>query len=184
MVLIPHKSLNMVRNSQNVTVNIGTYCESLGTRTLQSTILTNVWIFPSSKIPVWWSLQVHTYSPELSCFMWDGCRSPLLSDQTYQTPSPSQAPTQERGSATRDSACAWAPGEGRALSYTMISREMVIVMFTARVSTAQTFRALQCHFTKQPPTSRTSVRRISWIHAGGTAVTFCCDEPGAVEVFN
>lgn len=29
MVLIPHKSLNMVRNSQNVTVNIGTYCKWL-----------------------------------------------------------------------------------------------------------------------------------------------------------
>lgn len=61
MVLMPHKSLNMVRNSQNVTVNVGTYCKRLGKkRKLQSTILTNFWIFQGTKLPVWWGLQVNT----------------------------------------------------------------------------------------------------------------------------
>lgn len=121
---------------------------------------------------------------ELSCFVWDRCRSPLLSDQTYQTLSPSQAPTPKYASAACDSACAWACGEGRAFSHTMISREMVLVMFMAQVSTAQTFRALRCQFPKHPPTSCTWVKSISWIHAGGTAVTLSCDMPGAAEVFN
>lgn len=56
MVLILYKSLNMVRNSQNVTVDIGTYHKCLEKRTLQSTILTNIWIFHSTKLSAWWGL--------------------------------------------------------------------------------------------------------------------------------
>lgn len=71
---------------------------------------------------------------------------------------PITAPTRDCAPATRDSVCAWARGEGRTLSPTVISKEMVIVTFVAWVSTAQSSWALRCRFPKHPPTSCTWVK--------------------------